>query len=399
LESNPVQFPFDMYIHKPVLLREILEYLDCADGGVYVDGTIGEGGHAEQILERSSPTGRVIGIDLDEQILQKAHRRLERFGSRVQLVRDNFKNIKEILKKLGLSQIDGFLADLGISSYHLNDMGSKSSLVESQEPARPAASSGGRGFSFQIDAPLDMRLDQRNPLTAADIVNQSEDSELATIIWEYGEEKWSRRIARAICSYREKNYISTTGQLAEIVRSAIPAKFRFRRPASGTGRIDPATRTFQALRIAVNQELVGLDEAIRDAVDFLKPGARICIISFHSLEDRIVKRCFRNLSRAQEIFFPGYGLSPDAELDMAGESQGQGRDPGHSSNESPSMADDAMPETEALSSGHGDRFQICTHSLATIKILTPKPIMATQEEVEANVRARSAKLRVAVKCR
>jgi 16S rRNA (cytosine1402-N4)-methyltransferase len=415
LESNPVQFPFkgrvsspckssNMYVHKPVLLREILEYLECADAGVYVDGTIGEGGHTEQILERSSPTGRVIGIDLDEQILQKAHQRLERFGSRVQLVRDNFKNIKEILKKLGLSQIDGFLADLGISSYHLNDvMDSKPSLAENQEPARTAVSSGGggRGFSFQIDAPLDMRLDQRNPLTAAEIVNQSAEGKLATIIWEYGEERWSRRIARAICTYREKNLISTTGQLAEIVRSSIPAKFRFRRPASGTGKIDPATRTFQALRIAVNQELVGLDEAIRDAVDFLKPGARICIISFHSLEDRIVKRCFRSLSRAQDAFFPGYGLSPEDEVDMAGESQGQGRvkNPGHSSNESPSISADAMPDTEALSSGHGDRFHICSRSLAMLKVLTPKPIMATQEEVEANVRARSAKLRVAVKCR
>ncbi len=356
-----------MYIHKPVLLREILEYLECADAGVYVDGTIGEGGHAEQILERSSPTGRLIGIDLDEQILQKAHRRLERFGSRAQLVRDNFKNIKEILKKLGLSQIDGFLADLGISSYHL----------DSQEPGGHAAQAGGRGFSFQRDAPLDMRLDQRNPLTAAVIVNQSSEGKLATIIWEYGEERWSRRIARAICSYREKNLISTTGQLAGIVRSAIPAKFRFPKAKGGTGKIDPATRTFQALRIAVNQELVGLDQAIRDAVDFLKPGAKICIISFHSLEDRIVKRCFRSLSRAQEPFIPGYGSGPpDTDMDLESEE----------SNESPSMAADGMPGPKVP-------------SLAMIKILTPKPIMATQEEVEANVRARSAKLRVAEKCR
>jgi 16S rRNA (cytosine1402-N4)-methyltransferase len=371
-----------MYIHQPVLVREILEYLECSEArvsgagfqpAIYVDATVGEGGHAEQILEESSPAGRLIGIDLDEHILQKAAIRLERFGSRVKLVRDNFKNIKEILKELGLSQIDGFLADLGISSFHL----------ERQEPAGSSAGhsgGSGRGFSFQNnDEPLDMRLDQRNPLTAAMIVNESTETELASIIWEYGEERWSRRIARAICSYREKEVISTTGQLAQIVRSAIPAKFRFRRSArhsfaspppgrdslrqgdgrmrgrvrssGGTGNIDPATKTFQALRIAVNQELAGLDQAIRDAVDALKPGARICVISFHSLEDRIVKRCFRSLSRAPEESV-------------------------------------AVPQMPSSATGR---------SSGIVKVLTPKPVMATQEEIEANVRSRSAKLRVAEK--
>jgi len=343
-----------MYVHQPVLLREVLEYLGCAEGGVYVDGTVGEGGHSERILEKSSPTGRLIGIDLDEHILQKAAARLERFGSRVQLIRNNFKNIKQILNERGLSQIDGFLADLGISSYHL----------ESPQPESLSASSaeGGRGFSFQRDEPLDMRLDRRNPLTAAMIVNQSAEEELARIIWEYGEERWSRKIARAVCSYRKKTPISTTGQLAEIVRHAVPAQFRFRRPPQGAVKIDPATRTFQALRIAVNQELEGLDQAIRDAVDFLRPGGRICIISFHSLEDRIVKRCFRSLSRAQEPFFPGYG--PGRRMDVDHET------------------------------GRSEKIP----SLATVKILTPKPVMATQEEIEANPRARSAKLRVAEKC-
>lgn len=185
-----------------------------------------------------------------------------------------------------------------------------------------------------------MRLDQSGPLTAAAIVNQTDESELADIIWEYGEERWSRRIARAIVSYRQKSPVSTTGQLAEIVRSAIPARFRF-------GKIDPATRTFQALRIAVNQELERLDQAIRDAVGFLSPGARICVISFHSLEDRIVKRSFRSLARSQEP-------------EVAGRVGG-------------------------LSAG------------PVLRVLTPKPVVPTEEEVQANIRARSAKLRVAEK--
>ncbi|MEW5802201.1 MAG: 16S rRNA (cytosine(1402)-N(4))-methyltransferase RsmH [bacterium] len=331
-----------MYIHRPVLLKEVLAYLECADGKVYVDGTIGEGGHAEQILKGSSPTGRLIGIDLDEHILQKAAGRLERFGSRVQLIRNNFKNIKEILYELELPGIDGFLADLGISSFHL----------ETRE----------RGFSFQKDAPLDMRLDQRNPLTAAKIVNRSREEELARIIWEYGEERWSRKISRAIVSYRKKEVISTTGQLAEIVRSAIPARFRprgsetGRRLPGGAGQIDPATRTFQALRIAVNQELAGLDQAIRDVVDLLNPGARICIISFHSLEDRIVKRIFRNLASSGSMCTDGLA-APFVPLPRGERAEVRGR----------------------------------------IKVLTQKPVMATEEEKMANARARSAKLRVAEK--
>lgn len=332
---------FIMCIHKSVLLKEVLDYLECSDGKIYVDGTIGEGGHAEQILIKSSPTGRLVGIDLDEQILKTCAGRLDRFGSRVQLVRNNFKNIKAILNELGLSKIDGFLVDLGISSFHL----------QTRE----------RGFSFQKDAPLDMRLDQRNVLTAALLIRQSSEEDLARIIWEYGEERWSRRISRAICYHRQKGSISTTGQLAEIVKSAIPAgsrpptKFRSR-------KIHPATRTFQALRIAVNQELEGLDQAIKDAVDFLRPGARICVISFHSLEDRIVKRCLRKLARPLYADNP-WGL-PDAEgLPGAGAE----RDP---------------------EAGEGVR----------VKLLTTKPVIPTEEEIRDNPRSRSAKLRVAEKC-
>ncbi|MGA1874619.1 MAG: 16S rRNA (cytosine(1402)-N(4))-methyltransferase RsmH [bacterium] len=305
-----------MYIHHPVLVTEVLEYLKCSESKVYIDGTLGEGGHAERILEESFPTGRVVGIDLDEDILQKAENRLKRFGSRVTFVRDNFKNIKTILPRVGLRQIDGFLIDLGVSSLHF----------ESRE----------RGFSFQLDAPLDMRLDQRNPMTAAQIVNQSGEAELADMLWRYGEERWSRRIARTICSRRRKAPISTTGQLAEIVASAIPAKYRPR-------KIHPATRTFQALRIMVNQELQGLEQAVIDGIDVLRAGSRICIISYHSLEDRIVKWTFRKLAKAEEA----NGICPGG---------------------------------------------------PKIRILTPKPIIPSEAEIQGNPRARSAKLRVAEKC-
>jgi 16S rRNA (cytosine1402-N4)-methyltransferase len=305
-----------MYIHHPVLLTEVLEYLKCSESKVYVDGTLGEGGHAEQILEASSPTGRVVGVDLDEYILQKAEDRLKRFGSRVCFVRDNFKHIKTILPRVGLSHVDGFLIDLGVSSLHF----------ESRE----------RGFSFQLDAPLDMRLDQRNLVTAAQIVNQSRETELAEMLWRYGEERWSRRIARTICSYRRKAPILTTGQLAEVVASAIPARYHPR-------KIHPATRTFQALRIVVNQELQGLEQAVIDGIDVLRAGSRMCIISYHSLEDRIVKWTFRKLAKPEEAGGIGLG-SPK------------------------------------------------------IRILTPKPITPAEAEIQKNPRARSAKLRVAEKC-
>ncbi len=306
-----------MLVHKPVLLKDVLEYLRCSEGKVYVDGTLGEGGHTEQILEKSYPTGKVVGIDLDNQIIERAAERLKKFGTRVYLVQGNYKNIKQILAEIEISKVDGFLLDLGVSLFHF----------QNQE----------RGFSFQLDAPLDMRLDKKNPVTAARIINRRGEKELAQILWQYGEESWSRRIARVICSYRQKSRILRTGQLAEIVVSAIPAKFRSK-------KIHPATKTFQALRIEVNQELKGLKQALEDIADVLKPGARMCVISFHSLEDRIVKRTFRKLSHAKE----------------------------------------------------SDDFY-CSSS-PRIKILTPKPIVPTEEEIRDNFRARSAKLRVAERC-
>jgi len=306
-----------MFIHKSVLLKDVLEYLGCSEGKVYVDGTLGEGGHTEQILEKSSPTGKVVGIDLDNQIIERAAERLKEFGSRVYLIQGNYKNIKKILAEIEISKVDGFLLDLGVSLFHF----------QNQE----------RGFSFQLDAPLDMRLDMKNPVTAGKIINRSSEKEIAQILWQYGEERWSRRIARVICSYRQKSRILSTGQLAKIVVSAIPAKFRSK-------KIHAATKTFQALRIEVNQELKGLEQALEDITDVLKPGARMCVISFHSLEDRIVKRTFRKLSQAKE----------------------------------------------------SDGFY-CS-SGPWIKILTPKPIVPTEEEIRDNFRARSAKLRVAERC-
>ena len=306
-----------MLVHKSVLLKNVLEYLRCSDGKVYVDGTLGEGGHTEQILEKSSPTGKVVGIDLDNQIIERAAQRLEKFSDRIYLVQENYKNIKKILAQIEISKVDGFLLDLGVSLFHF----------QNQE----------RGFSFQLDAPLDMRLDKKNPVTASKIINRSGEKEIAQILWQYGEERWSRRIARVICSYRQKSRILSTGQLAKIVVSAIPAKFRSK-------KIHPATKTFQALRIEVNQELKGLEQALEDIADVLKPGARMCVISFHSLEDRIVKRTFRKMSHAKE----------------------------------------------------SDNFYCSTSP--RIKILTPKPIVPTEEEIRDNFRARSAKLRVAERC-
>ena len=306
-----------MLVHKPVLLKDVIEYLRCSEGKVYVDGTLGDGGHTEQILKESFPSGKVIGIDLDNQIIERAAQRLKKFKNRVYLVQGNYKNIKEILKGIGIAKVDGFLLDLGVSLFHFRN----------QE----------RGFSFQLDSPLDMRLDLTNAVTAGRIINRSSEKELAQIFWQYGEERWSRRIARAICSYRQKSRILRTGQLSEIVVSAIPAKFRSK-------KIHPATKTFQALRIEVNQELKGLEQALEDIAAVLNPGARMCVISFHSLEDRIVKRTFRKLSYAVE--------------------------------------------SDNFSCSSGPR----------IKILTPKPLVPAQEEIWDNFQARSAKLRVAERC-
>ena len=254
--------------HTPVLLRETLELLSCAPGGRYVDATLGLGGHAEAILECIQPDGFLLGLDRDEESLGIARARLAQYAGMFRLLHENFKNLPLVLNNTGITPVDGILVDLGISSYQL------------LSPAR--------GFSFQSDAMLDMRMDKSQRLTAADLINSLAEDQLSRIIHRYGEERYARRIARAIVAARAKGAITRCSQLAELVRRAVPAR---RIPA-----IHPATRTFQALRIAVNQELDGLDEFLTETVSFLRPGGRFVVISFHSLEDRIVKRAFRALA-------------------------------------------------------------------------------------------------------
>jgi 16S rRNA (cytosine1402-N4)-methyltransferase len=254
--------------HLPVMREEVLELLQCRQGGIYVDATLGLGGHAWAILERIQPGGWLIGLDRDKESLEKARLHLQPFSDATRLLNENFKNLPLVLNRLECGPIDGILVDLGVSSYQLL-------LPE-------------RGFSFQSEAPLDMRMDRTQRLTAADLVNDLPSEPLADIIYKYGEERFSRRIAAAIVAARETARITRCSQLAGIISKAIRHK--------GERTIHPATRTFQALRIAVNQELEGLEEFFSNIVPFLRPGGRLVVISFHSLEDRIVKRSFRVLS-------------------------------------------------------------------------------------------------------
>ncbi len=254
--------------HAPVLLGEVLGALPCRPGVVIVDGTIGLGGHAAAILQRIQPGGTLIGIDRDRESLELARERLAGTGTGLRLIHDNFKNLPLILNNLGLPEVDGILADLGVSSLQLL----------SKE----------RGFSFQHDAMLDMRMDRTQRLTAADLVNELTQEELADLIFRYGEEPASRRIAAAIVEERSRTRVQRCTQLAELVSRSVRVR--------GLQRTHPATRTFQALRIAVNRELEGLEEFLASAVGFLRPGGRLAVISFHSLEDRIVKRTFRRLA-------------------------------------------------------------------------------------------------------
>jgi 16S rRNA (cytosine1402-N4)-methyltransferase len=254
--------------HQPVMLQEVLELLQCRPDSVFVDCTVGLGGHAAAILERIQPHGMLVGLDRDKESLEKAQARLKAFGSSARLVHDNFKNLPLVLNRLGITPVDGILVDLGVSSYQLL----------SRE----------RGFSFQGDAALDMRLDRTQRWTAAHLVNELSQEELADLIYRYGEERLSRRIAAAIVTARNKCPITRTSQLAEIVSRVVRTR--------GFPVIHPATRTFQALRIAVNQELEGLEEFLTEALTFLKPGGRLAVIAFHSLEDRIVKQTFKALS-------------------------------------------------------------------------------------------------------
>lgn len=254
--------------HLPVMREEVLEHLQCRPGGTYVDTTLGLGGHAWAILEKIQPGGLLIGLDRDKDSLEKARHHLQSYSDSARLLHENFKNLPLVLNNLELKSIDGILVDLGVSSYQLL-------LPE-------------RGFSFQSDDMLDMRMDRTQYLTAANLVNDLPQEQLADIIYRFGEERHSRRIAAAIVAARETASITRCSQLASIVSRAVRGR--------GARLIHPATRTFQALRIAVNQELDGLEEFFTNAVAFLKPGGRLVVISFHSLEDRIVKRSFRMLS-------------------------------------------------------------------------------------------------------
>ncbi len=254
--------------HIPVLLKEVLELLQCKPGEIYVDATLGMGGHALAILQKIQPDGMLIGIDRDRESLEKAGENLKPFADKIRLVHDNYKNLPLILNNLNVGPANGILVDLGVSSYQ---------LVSPE-----------RGFSIHSDVHLDMRMDRSQRWTAADIVNNTPEEELANLIYRYGEERLSRRIAAAIVRERKNAPITLCSQLSGIISRTIKGRERH--------TIHPATRTFQALRIAVNEELEGLEEFLVDAVGFLKPGGRIAAIAFHSLEDRIVKKTLRRLA-------------------------------------------------------------------------------------------------------
>lgn len=255
--------------HFPVMSEEALFWVVQESGRVYVDCTVGYSGHAEKILDASGPDSRLIGLDRDVVAITASREKLARFGNRALLIHGHFVDLKQHLSASGIDQVDGILFDLGVSSPQL------------EEPAR--------GFSFQGDGPLDMRMDQSMIGTAADLINRWPEAQLADTIFQFGEERFSRRIARAIVHARARHPLATTKELVSVIEGAVPVNYRH-------GRIHCATRTFQALRIAVNQELDSLEPALRDAVDVLSPGGRLCVISFHSLEDRIVKHTFRALS-------------------------------------------------------------------------------------------------------
>jgi 16S rRNA (cytosine1402-N4)-methyltransferase len=257
--------------HKPVLLDEVIEHLCCTPGKFFVDATVGGGGHARVILEKTAPDGQLIGIDWDERALVKARSNLQSFEERLVLVRENFALTGSVLARLHIPAVDGILLDLGLSSFQVDE--------------------AERGFSFNLDGPLDMRMDTREKITAAHLVNTLSEDKLAEIIRNFGEERWHRRIARNILRARDEEAIETTDRLAKVVYRAIPAGKRARHR-------HPATRTFQALRLAVNRELDHLQTFLQGALDWLRPGGRLAIISFHSLEDRMVKQTFANWARS-----------------------------------------------------------------------------------------------------
>ena len=252
--------------HKSILLNECMEGLSIKADGIYVDGTLGGGGHSFHIVQRLSDKGRLIGIDQDEDAIEAATKRLAQFKQRVTIVRDNYEHFQEILSTLSIPAVDGILLDLGVSSYQFDE--------------------ADRGFSYRFDAPLDMRMDKRQDFTAKDLINSYSEAELYHIIRDYGEDKFAKNIAKHIVLERAKKPIETTFELSEVISHAIPMKMRVQ---GG----HPAKKTFQAIRIALNRELEVLEESLDGMIKALNPGGRLCIITFHSLEDRIVKRAFR----------------------------------------------------------------------------------------------------------
>lgn len=305
------------FAHKSVLLQECIEALSIRPDGIYVDGTLGGGGHSYEICKRLGEKGRLIGIDQDLAAIRSAGERLKEFGDRVTIVRDNYVNFNRILDDLGIHGVDGILLDIGVSSYQLD--------------------TADRGFSYKEDAPLDMRMDQRNSLTAREIVNEYSERELYHVIRDYGEDSFAKNIAKHIVKAREEAPIETTGQLVEIIKAAIPAKIR------STGG-HPAKRTFQALRIECNHELTVLENSIDGMIGRLNPKGRIAIISFHSLEDRIVKNKFRE-------------------------------------NENPCICPPDFPVCVCGRTSRG-------------RVITRKPVLPSEEECRENKRAKSSKLRV-----
>jgi len=273
-------------IHTSVLLDETLEFISPVSGGIYVDGTLGLGGHTEEILHRSGPDGKIIAFEWDESAIERAEARLFPYKNRFKIIRRNFAEIKEGLDEVKVTGIDGLLIDIGLSSLQL-DM-------------------GGRGFSFQRDEILDMRMDNRRTITAQTVLATCSQMELADIFFYYGEERQARPIASAIVEYRSEKPIETTKQLVSIIVRAVPRRFHPK-------RIHVATKVFQALRIAVNTELENLAKILEDGVRFLKPGARFCVISFHSLEDRIVKAKFKN-NKELELLTPKAIMSSPEEI-------------------------------------------------------------------------------------
>jgi 16S rRNA (cytosine1402-N4)-methyltransferase len=263
-------------IHTPVMLMQVLEYLDLKEGQTVVDATIGTGGHSSAILERIIPAGKLIGIDRDAEALAMAKERLKDFSRNMEFVYSNFSDIDNILKNMNIKKIDGILFDLGVSSFQLQN--------------------AERGFSFQAEGPLDMRMDRGSYISAYDLINNLNEEEISNLLWAFGQERWHNRIAHTLVKERERHPISTTSELSNIVINAIPHRYR-----RYHYRIHPATRTFQAVRIAVNRELEALEQAITKAIEFLKPSSRICVISFHSLEDRLVKLTFRKFASENKI--------------------------------------------------------------------------------------------------